>query len=166
MKVSEVVREALRVREMTNPRRILEIARTILLVDWPSLSVPRALLESGFTVFGYSPGRYSTAEISPNPPPDVDSGSVFAPKDQEKGYLVFRRLDGRPSAVDIVSVYRPAEEMPGIIADHVLPLRAKVIWLQRPVASSEERAVAEEHGLVLIEGSDIAELARTLHQSK
>ena len=152
---------------MTDPRLVLETARTILLVDWPSPSVPRALLEAGFTVFGYSPGRYSKAEIALNPPKDVDSGSVFPPKDQgEKGYLVFRRLNGRPSGADIVGGYRPAEEMPGIIADHVLPLRAKVIWLQRPVASSEERTIAEKHGLVLIEDCDIVELARTLRRPK
>lgn len=152
---------------MTDPRHILEAARTILLVDWPSPAVPRALLEAGFTVFGYSPRCYSKAEIAPNPPSDADSGSVFAPKDQgEQGYLVFRRLDGRPPGADIVSVYRPPEELPGIIADHVLPLRAKVIWLQRPITSSEEQAIAEEHGLTLIENHDIVELARTLHRPK
>ncbi|HEX4644894.1 MAG TPA: CoA-binding protein [Verrucomicrobiae bacterium] len=151
---------------MTNPQQVLETARTILLVDWPSPAVPRALLEAGFTVFSYSPGRYSKAEIAPSPPSDVDSGGVFPPKEQsEKGYLVFRRLGGQPSSADLVSVYRSAEEMPGIIADHVLPLRARVIWLQRPV-SSEDRTLAEKHGLVLIEGCDIAELARTLPRSQ
>jgi hypothetical protein len=152
---------------MTDPRQLLQAARTILLVDWPNPGVPRALLAAGFKVFGYSPGRYSAAELIPDRPRDVDPGGVFAPrKDDETGDLVFRPLDGRPEAVDIVNVYRPAEEHAGVVADHVLPLGAKVLWLQPPVSPTEARDLAREHELILVEGYDIAEVARSLSHGR
>jgi hypothetical protein len=56
-----------------NAKKILSAARNILLIDWPNADVPGILLEEGFTVFCYSPGRYTRAEI-------------------EKDRLVFRNL--------------------------------------------------------------------------
>jgi hypothetical protein len=44
---------------VASPRELLEKARTVLLVDWPSTAVPRALLEARLAVFGFSPGGYS-----------------------------------------------------------------------------------------------------------
>src|SRR5689334_2910538 len=122
---------------MADPLRILETSHSILLVDWPDTGVPRALLESGFAVFGYSPGRYSCAEISEKQQIDVQSAKVFAPRDNERGFLIFRRLDAAPSHVDIVNVYRPEAEIPGIVAQHATSLMAKVLWLQSPIISVE-----------------------------
>jgi predicted CoA-binding protein len=148
---------------MTDPKQILETSKTILLVDWPNTTVPRGLLESGFIVFGCSPNHYSKAEIVTDLPTDVESISVFPPKNEnEKGYLIFRRLDKRPPGVDIVSIYRPASELQGIITDHALPLDAKVVWLQRPATSSEEQSMVEKHNLVFIENNDIVATARNL----
>lgn len=125
-------------------RNILKNATTILLVDWPSPDVPFALLKAGFKVFSYSPGRYSAAEID------------------GKEKIVFRKLDGQPGLVDIVNVYRPEEEHAAIIADHVLPLKAKVLWLQLPVTSAKTRQLARENGLMFVEGGDIADVARSI----
>src|SRR5215475_10290035 len=151
---------------MSDPKRILEAAQTILLVDWPNPGVPRTLLRAGFTVFSYSPDRYSAAEVVAEYPRDVDSGNVFPPRNEhETGYLVFRALAGRPDAVDIVNVYRPVEELDGIVVNHALPLGAKVLWLQAPAPSAEvaeAHRLASEHGIVLIDGRNIAEIAQTL----
>ena len=152
---------------MTDPRQILEASKVILLVDWPGTIVPRTLLEAGFIVFGYSPYHYSMAEIALNLPGDIDSNSIFPPKDEtEKGYLVFRRLDKQPQSADIVSIYRPSNELPGILSDLVLPLGAKVVWLLRPANSSEEKSMVEKHNLVFIENVDIVAIAGSLQKNK
>jgi hypothetical protein len=151
---------------MSDPKQILKASQAVLLVDWPSTKVPRALIEAGLTVFGYSPHYYSKAELVSDPSEAGDSKSVFPPANEwEHGYLVFRRLAARPPAANIVSVYRPARELPGILAEHALPLGATVLWLQRPLASAEERRLVEERGLTLVADCDIAEAARALRVS-
>ena len=148
---------------MNDPMRVLESATNILLVDWPNTEVPRALIEAGFTVFSYSPDRYANAELTQDAPQDADEQNVFAPEtDDIIGYLVFRPFEGRPESIDIVSVYRPPEEVQTIIENHVLPLGATVLWLQPPLTSIDGRRIAEEHGLDFIEGTDIAATARRL----
>jgi len=44
-------------------KEILRRVRKILLIDWPNTNVPTELVEQGFVVFCYSPGRYTQAEI-------------------------------------------------------------------------------------------------------
>jgi len=147
---------------MSYSSQVLRSARSILLVDWANRGVPRALVEAGFTVFCASPGRYSVVEVVPEPPAGVDSGDFFAPQEGENGYLVFRGLDGRPGGVDIVNVYRPEEEHAGIVAHQVVPLGAKVLWLQPSVGSDAARQLAADYALELVAGIDIAEVARNL----
>ena len=141
---------------MSDPEQILRSAKSILLVDWANPTIPRTLVEAGFTVFCASPGRYSVVEVVSAPPVGVDSNDIVPPSQNEKGYLVFRRLDDSPSHVDIVNVYRPENEHEGIVANHVVPLGAKVLWLQPSVGSATARRLALEHGFELVEGFDIA----------
>ncbi len=146
---------------MSEPRRVLEAATSVLLIDWPNTGVPRALVEAGFTVFCYCPDSYSAAEIVAEQPADADAQDVYVPEgDEGSGSLVFRPIEGRPDAIDLVCVYRPPEELPGIIEKHVLPLGATTLWLQPPITSTEARGLAAEHGLDFVEGADIAETAR------
>jgi predicted CoA-binding protein len=142
--------------------QILKKARTILLVDWSSRDVPRALVEAGFTVFCSSPGRYSLVQVVDESPADVDAGDVFPAQKGQSGYLVFRKLSESLPTIDIVNVYRPENEHTGIVENHVLPFGAKTLWLQPSVASAEARRLAGLYGLDLIEGIDIAEAARLL----
>ena len=143
---------------VTDAKKVLEAAKRILLIDWPNPNVPKTLIKAGFEVFCYSPDRYSLAESVPEYPQDVNQKNIFPPANKEDGYLVFRPLDGAPDSVDIINIYRPEEEHAGIIAKHVLPLHAKVLWLQS-AKSSNTRLLAEKHGLIFIEGDDIAEIA-------
>ena len=129
-----------------DPAAILGAARAVLLVDWPSADVPRALIEAGLTVFGYSPSRYSTAQIAGD-------------------RLVFNPLDAHPAHVDVVCTYRPAAEMSDIVTSLVLPSGARTLWLQPPNTSGEARRLAAEHGLAFIEGVDIAAIARAMPRS-
>jgi hypothetical protein len=111
---------------MTDPRQILESSATILLVDWPNTGVPRALLRAGLTVFGYSPNRFSLAQVVAHRPDDLEANRIFPPeRTGEEGYLVFRPLDARPLHIDLVNTYRPAIELPAIVENLVLPLGAK-----------------------------------------
>lgn len=128
----------------TDHKDILKGAKTILLVDWPNPEVPKSLLKAGFTVFGYSPDRYSVIELGDN------------------DELVFRKLDEHPVSIDVVNIYRPEEEHAAIINNRVLPLKAKILWLQPPVVSAKTAALASKHDLVFVEGSDIAEVAKTI----
>lgn len=143
----------------TNPKKILKAAKRILLVDWPTPAVPRALIDAGFTVFCFSPDSYSLAEVVPVYPNDVNQKNIFPPRNKNEGYLVFRPLDGSPGFVDIVNIYRPEEDHAEIIVNHVLPLGAKVLWLQPPVTSVKTGSLAKQHDLIFIEGHDIAEIA-------
>ena len=140
------------------PEKILRAAKTILLVDWPDTGVPRVLVKAGFTVYGYSPGSYTIAGIVAGKPNDANGLSVFPPKGDELGYLIFKKLESRPDWVDIVSVYRPVEELPGII-EHIVPPGAKVLWLQPPLRSAIGRELAAENHLEFVEGVAIADIA-------
>jgi len=148
---------------MINPHSILENSRNILLVDWPNPSFPRALLLGGFGIFGFSPSNYTRASIVSLSPDDLDEGSIFPPvNEEEQGYLIFRQLKDKPSAIDIVCVYRPMQEFAGIFADLILPLGAKTVWIQPPVVSAEARILVENNGLNYIESYDIKALVRGL----
>jgi len=148
---------------MTEPERTLADATNILLVDWPSQDVPRALLESEFTVFGYSPHRYSTAELVESEPHDTEDKSVFPPRDDNDiGHLVFRPFEGKPESIDVVYAYRPDDELPGIIERHVKPLGASVLWLHPSANSEVGTRLGAEHDIVVVKGADIAAAARSL----
>jgi predicted CoA-binding protein len=125
------------------PAQVLKKAKTILLVDWPNPDVPRALLEAGFTVYSYSPDKYSVARLEGN---DV----------------LFEKLEGSPGQVDIVNVFRPEKELPEITEKHVIPLKAKILWLQPPLVSAWAAEFATEYQILFIEGADIAEVAGEL----
>ncbi len=143
-----------------DPQQILKSAKNILLIDWPDPGVPRALLNAGFTVFGYSPGGYSRAQVVNDLPLGFDEKNSFpARNESEKGYLIFQKLDHSPDTIDIVNVYRPEEELPGIIDKRVLPSSAKVLWLHPPVTSARAKEIAAENDIVFMEGVSIAEIA-------
>ncbi|MDR3696082.1 CoA-binding protein [Mucilaginibacter sp.] len=128
-----------------NPQLILKNAQTILLVDWPDADVPRLLVSAGFMVFGYSPDNYTSIGFR------ADGGG-----------LVFTKVPDGPGQVDIVNVFRPEEEHAGIIARHVLPLKAKVLWLHPPVTAAKTAAFAKENGLVFVDRIDITVVANEL----
>jgi uncharacterized protein len=54
-------------------------------------------------------------------------------------------------AIDIVDVFRRAEETPSVAEQAVLS-RAKVLWLQEGIVNDEARRIAEEGGLTVVMG--------------
>jgi len=144
---------------VTDFNSIIEKASIILLVDWPDRNVPQSLVLSGLTVYSYSPNGYSQVFIEKDHPGNQDEDSKsFSTALVEVNNLNFRPVDHPPNAVDIVTIYRPAKEHAEIIAKHVLPLGAKIVWLQPPVESTKTERIAKENGLIFIQGRDIREI--------
>lgn len=145
-----------------DPLQILASAKNILLVDWPEQGIPRALINAGFNVYCYSPNNYTQAGLYAEPPQDISANNILQPRENEKYNLVFQNLNGKPRHADIVNIYRPEAEIEGIIQNHVLPLGASVVWLQPPVTSPRKSELTGKYGVIVIEGENIAEVARLL----
>jgi len=65
------------------------------------------------------------------------------------GEPVFRSLTDIDVPVDVVDVFRPAQEAPAI-ARQAMAIGAKVLWLQIGIESEEARQLAEAAGLTVI----------------
>lgn len=143
-----------------DPLQILASAKNILLVDWPEQGIPRALINAGFNVYCYSPNSYTQAGLFAEPPQGISADNIIQPPKDEKYNLVFQKLTGNPGHIDIVNIYRPEAEIEGIIQNHVLPLGASVVWLHPPVTSPRTNEFAEKYGLTVVEGENIAAVAR------
>ena len=65
------------------------------------------------------------------------------------GEPVFRSLADIDVPVDVVDVFRPAQEAPAI-AHQAIAIGAKVLWLQIGIESEEARQLAEAAGLTVI----------------
>jgi predicted CoA-binding protein len=65
------------------------------------------------------------------------------------GEAVSRSLAEVDGPVEVVDVFRPAEEAPGI-AHEAVEAGAKVLWLQVGIDSEEARQVAEAAGLTVV----------------
>ncbi len=65
------------------------------------------------------------------------------------GEPVFRSLADIDMPVDVVDVFRPAQEGPAI-AHQAIAIGAKVLWLQIGIESEEARQLAEAAGLTVI----------------
>lgn len=144
----------------TKAQQLLNESKSILLVDWPNINLPYALLKAGFIVFSYSPDKYSEAELLTEKPHNTEGLSIFPVTDDgAEVYLSLEKPDNSPETVDIVHIYRPEAELPGIFEKHVLPLGAKAIWLYPPQTSELARGLAAQHCIKLIQGQNIIDLA-------
>lgn len=65
------------------------------------------------------------------------------------GEAVYESLDKVDTAVDVVDVFRPAEETPDI-ARQAAKIGAKVLWLQEGIASDEAEKIGEEAGMTVV----------------
>jgi predicted CoA-binding protein len=123
---------------------LLSSARTIAVVGlstqpWKAAhSVPASLKAAGYKVIPVHP---SATEIL--------------------GEKVYRSLLDIPEHVDIVDVFRPADETPAI-AEQAVQIKAGALWLQLGIANERARAIAEAAGLTYIEDRCIAVERSTL----
>ena len=119
-------------------RELLTSAKTIAVVGlstqpWKAAhSVPASLKAAGYRVIPVHP---SAAEIL--------------------GEKAYRSLLDIPEKVDIVDVFRPADEAPAI-AEQAVRIKAGAIWLQLGIANDRAREIAEAGGLTYVEDRCIA----------
>ena len=117
---------------------LLSSARTIAVVGlstqpWKAAhSVPASLKAAGYTVIPVHP---TATEIL--------------------GEKAYRSLLDIPVHVDIVDVFRPADETP-VIAEQAVQIKAGALWLQLGIANDQARSIAEAAGLTYIEDRCIA----------
>jgi predicted CoA-binding protein len=140
--------------------QVLDTARTVVVIDWPTKDVPEALARAGYTVLvkgGPEPDNYSAYEV-------------------QGTEVVSRRTGEAPAAADLVYSYRPIEELPGIVA-LAQRLGARAVWVQSGVASDGTKApngcwmdqaasraareIVESAGLAYIEAPYIADEVRS-----
>jgi predicted CoA-binding protein len=119
--------------DMATPKDILEYAETIAVVGAsrdprkPGGSIPPVLQRYGFRV------------IPVNPSTD----SLF-------GETCYKTLEDVPDHIDVVQVFRPSADAPGI-ARQAVAIGATALWLQSGILSPEARQIAEEAGLDFVE---------------
>ena len=117
------------------PVEILRSARTIAVVGAsddpakPSHRIPAALRQRGWEV----------VPVNPNDPEVLGVPSVPS-------------VAALPEGVDVVNVFRPADEAPGIVRE-AAERGVKAVWLQKGIASDEARALAEAAGVSYVENT-------------
>lgn len=113
-------------------RRILENSRIIAMVglspkeDRPSHGVARFLMARGYTVIPVNPGQ----------------GEIL-------GQRCYPSLKDIPVKVDMVDVFRRAEDIPPIAADAVA-IGAGVLWLQLGIVNQAAAEMAAAAGLDVV----------------
>ena len=121
----------------TSPHHILAHTKTIAVgaskdPTKPGSTIPTEMQRHGFRIIPVNP----TAE------------TLF-------GERVYKTLEAIPEPVDLVNVFRPADEAPAI-ARQAVAIGAKALWLQTGIASDEARTIAEAGGLAFVEDRCIA----------
>ncbi|WP_128253547.1 CoA-binding protein [Falsirhodobacter deserti] len=120
----------------TTIRTILETVRTVAVVGWspnparPSHNVAAFLKQRGYRVIPVNPGHAGTEAL----------GEVVVPD-----------LASLPVQVDMVDIFRKSEDVPPVVEQAVKLDGLKVIWMQLGIANAQARALAEDHGLQVVE---------------
>lgn len=115
-------------------RKILDEAQTIAVVglsgreDRPSHGVGRYLKEHGYRVI-----------------------PVHPKEEQVLGEKAYPSLADVPEPIDVVDVFRRAEDTPDV-AREAVDTGAKVLWLQEDIVSDEARQIAEDGGMQVVMG--------------
>jgi uncharacterized protein len=113
-------------------RRIYAETKTIAVVgasgdhSKPAHTIPRYLQRQGYRILPVNPR----------------GGELL-------GEPVARSLSEVDGPVDVVDVFRPAEEAPAI-AQQAIDIGAKVLWLQEGIESQEAKRIAEAAGLTVV----------------
>ena len=94
----------------------------------PSIIVMKYLLEFGYKVIPVNP---------------------FTVGKKVNGQTVVEKLEDISSQIDIVNVFRPSKETPGI-AKNAIKIGAKTLWLQFGIQNKEAQEISKSAGLICI----------------
>jgi len=125
-------------------QRLLRSAKTIAVVGCstqagkPSHEVPRYLIEQGYRVIPVHP---SAREIL--------------------GERVYASLADIPGPIEIVNVFRPADEAPAVV-QAAIARGARAVWLQQGISHPDAAARAREAGLEVVMDQCIMQVHRRL----
>jgi predicted CoA-binding protein len=125
-------------------RHLLRSAKTIAVVGCstqpgkPSHEVPRYLIEQGYRVIPVHP---SAREIL--------------------GERAYASLADVPGPIDIVNVFRPADEAPAVV-QAAIARGARAVWLQQGISYPDAAARAREAGLEVVMDQCIMQVHRRL----
>jgi predicted CoA-binding protein len=129
-------------------RAIYEATSTIAVVGAsdnpgkPAFAIPRQLKGLGYRIVPVNP----------------KGGEIL-------GERAYRSLDEVDVPIDVVDVFRPAEETPDV-ARQAVKAGAKVLWLQEGIVSEEAARIAREGGLTAVMGICMGATARRLGISR
>jgi predicted CoA-binding protein len=121
----------------TELKSLLEESRTVAIVglstdpEKASSAIARIMIDAGYDVIPVHP---KATEIL--------------------GRKAYATLADIPFPVDIVDVFRPSDETPGI-AQQAVDIGAKTVWLQLGIASDDARRIATDAGLRYVEDTCI-----------
>jgi predicted CoA-binding protein len=133
------------ITDMDELRKIYEDTKTIAVVGAsdderkPANSIPRYLQREGFRIIPVNP----------------KGGEILG----EKAHASLGEI---AEPIDVVDVFRPSEETPGV-ARQAVEAGAKVLWLQEGIESEEAERIATEGGLKVVMNRCMGE---THHQLK
>jgi predicted CoA-binding protein len=146
---------------MPDAKRILEAAKSVLVVDWPLRDVPETLARAGYTTVehgGPEPDNYSVYEV-------------------RAGEVVTRRVGRAPDHADLVYTHRPVDELAEIVS-FAEAIGATAVWFQSGLAkdgtpdkkgcwlpdaeSQRAREIVESAGMSYIQEPYIADAVRDL----
>jgi predicted CoA-binding protein len=113
-------------RTIYDETTVIAVVGASTTVGKPSHRIPAYLRSQGFTIIGVNP-----------------SGGEFL------GAPMVTSLSEIDEHVDVVDVFRPAEETPEI-AREAVAIGADVLWLQQGISSEEAARIAREGGLDVV----------------
>ena len=126
---------------LRNPTVILRQARTVAVVGCSTRPykaahrIPQQLQERGWRIIPVHPWA-----------------------EEILGERAYRALADIPEPIDLVDVFRPSAETPGV-ARQAVDVGAKALWLQLGISSPQARRIAEEAGLDYVEDNCTGALA-------
>lgn len=102
-------------------------------------------------VVGASPDTSKRANIVPSYLQDEGYHIIPVNPNRERvlGEIAYPTLADIPVPVDVVDVFRPADEAPDI-ARQAIAIGAKVLWLQEGIVSDEAAHIAKEAGITYV----------------
>lgn len=115
--------------------QILEILRTTRTIATVGLSTSPAKVSYDVAAYLQQQG-YRVIPVNPR------GGTIL-------GQTVYPDLPSIPEPVDLVQVFRPAEDVP-LIARQAVMKSAKVLWMQEGIVSVEGKDIAQRAGLLVV----------------
>lgn len=94
--------------------------------DRPSNQVAAYLLQAGYDVVPVNPGH-----------------------DQILGRTCYPDLQSVPGAIDMVDIFRRAEEVLPVV-QAAIAKGVRVVWIQQGIVNEEAAALAKQHGIVVV----------------